>query len=156
MSAPPQHVKVVCQNRKARHLYHLEDRFEAGLVLTGTEVKSLRAGRASLVEAYARPVGEELFIHGFHIPPYEAGNRHNVDPVRPRKLLLHRREIDKLIGAATRKGFALVPLRVYFKNGRAKIEIALGRGKKDYDKRQDLKRREQELEMRRATARARR
>lgn len=154
MSAPDKTaVKIVCQNRKARHEYQLEDRFEAGLVLTGTEVKSLRQGKGSLAESYARAVGEELFIIDFHIPPYEQGNIHNTDPVRPRKLLLHRREINKMIGAASRQGFALVPVSVYFKNGRAKVEIALGKGKKMHDKREDMKKRDQEREMRRKLSR---
>ena len=151
MSIPTQpHTKTVCRNRKARYTYHIEDTYEAGLVLTGTEVKSLRAGRASLAESFAVPVGDELYLAGFHIPPYEQGNIHNVEPVRRRKLLLHRREIDRLIGAVSRKGYTLVPLSVYFKKGLAKVEIAVARGKKLYDKREDVKRRDHEREMDRA------
>jgi len=142
--------KIVCRNRKARHLYTIEETYEAGLMLTGTEVKSLRQGRGSLAESFAQPVGDELFICGFHIPPYEQGNIQNVDPVRVRKLLLNRREINRLIGAVSRKGYTLVPLAVYFKNGRAKVELAVARGKKLYDKREDLKRRDQQREIDRA------
>src|SRR5436190_13571494 len=104
--------RILCQNRKARHEYHIDEVFEAGLVLTGTEIKSLRQGKGSLQEAYANLKGEEAWIFQFHIPPYEQGNRFNVDPVRPRKLLLHKREIGKLAGAVSRKGFTLVPLDV--------------------------------------------
>ena len=139
--------KPVCQNRKARHEYHIEDVYEAGLVLRGTEVKSLREGRGSLTESYALPIDDEIFLDGFHIPPYEKGNIHNVDPTRRRKLLLHRREIERMIGAVTRKGYTLVPLSVYFKNGRAKLELAVARGKKLYDKRETMKKRDQEREM---------
>jgi len=142
--------KVVALNRKARHLYQIDDTFEAGLVLTGTEVKSLRQGRASIAEAFAGPIGTELWLSGMHIPPYEQGNVHNVEPARRRKLLLHRREIDKLLGAATRKGYTIVPMAVYFKAGKAKIELGLGRGKNLYDKRQDLKQKDQKRDMDRA------
>jgi len=149
MSPQPEGIKVIAQNRKARHLYEIEETFEAGIVLSGTEVKSLRMGRASLAESYAQPSANELFLLNFHIPPYEKGNIYNVEPTRRRKLLLHRREIEKLIGAVTRKGYTLVPLSVYFKKGRAKVEIAIGRGKKEHDKREDIKKRDQEREMRR-------
>jgi SsrA-binding protein len=152
MTPAPSPRKLVCQNRKARHLYHIEETFEAGLALLGAEVKSLRKGRGSLVESFAHPAGSELYIHGFHIPPYEQATHETIDPVRPRKLLLHRREIDRLIGAVSRKGYTIVPLNVYFKDGRAKMEIGLGRGKKEYDKREDIKKRDQEREMRRATS----
>ena len=141
--------KIVCRNRKARFLYEIEDRFEAGLVLRGTEAKSLRQGKGSLAESFARATGDELFIHNFHIPPYEFGNVQNVDPVRPRKLLLHRREINRLIGAVSRKGYAIVPLSVYFRDGRAKMELALGRGKKLFDKRETIRKRDQEREVQR-------
>lgn len=149
-SAHGQGRKIVARNRKARHLFHIEDVFEAGLVLKGTEVKSLRQGRASIAEAFAAPVGTELWLSGMHIPPYEHGNINNVDPVRPRKLLLHRREIDRLLGSASRKGYTIVPLAVYFVGGKAKVELGLGRGKKLYDKREDMKRRDQERDMDRA------
>jgi SsrA-binding protein len=142
--------KIVAQNRKARHEFHIEEVFEAGLVLTGTEVKSLRLGKGSIVEAYVQAAGGELWLTGCHIPPYEQGNIHNVDPVRRRKLLLHKREIEKLAGAVSRKGYTIVPLQIYFKNGRAKIEIGLAKGKKLYDKRQDIKERDQKRDIDRA------
>ena len=145
--------KVFNSNRKAAHDYHLLERFEAGLVLTGTEVKSLRAGRASLVGAFARVRRGEVWLEALHIPPYDAGNRNNHDPLRRRKLLLHRREIRKLLGAVEQKGYALVPLELYFKNSHAKVTVALGRGKKEYDRRDDLKRRDAEREMARAVRR---
>lgn len=148
--------KIVAQNRKARHEYHIDEVFEAGLVLTGTEVKSLRSGKGSIAEAYVHPVGGELWLSKCHIPPYEHGNIHNVDPVRERKLLLHKREIQKLIGAVSRKGYTIVPLQIYFRQGRAKIEIALARGKKLYDKREDIKRRDQQRDMDRAIRSGRR
>lgn len=142
--------KIVAQNRKARHEYHIDEVFEAGLVLTGTEVKSLRSGKGSIVEAFVHPAQGELWLSKCHIPPYEHGNIHNVDPVRERKLLLHKKEIEKLIGAFSRKGFTIVPLQIYFKYGRAKIEIALARGKKLYDKREDIKKRDQQRDIDRA------
>lgn len=148
--------KTVAQNRKARHEYHIDEVFEAGLVLTGTEVKSLRSGKASIVEAYISPASGELWLVGCHIPPYEQGNIHNVDPLRRRKLLLHRREIEKLTGAVSKKGCTIVPLQIYFKKGRAKIEIALARGKKLHDKRQDIKARDQRREIDRALRSGRR
>ena len=122
-------------------------------MLTGTEVKSLRAGRASLIGAFARIKGSEVWLEALHIPPYEAGNIHNHDPLRTRKLLLHRREISRLLGAVEQKGLALVPLELYFKNSHAKVTIALGRGKKEYDRRDDLRRRDAEREMARAVRR---
>ncbi len=142
-------IKIVCQNRKARFLYEIEDTYEAGLVLKGTEVKSLRLGLGSLTESYAHAREGELFLINFHIPPYEHGNIYNVEATRSRKLLLHKREIEKLIGASTRKGYTLVPLSVYFKKGKAKVELGIGRGKKEHDKRDDIKKREQDREMRR-------
>jgi SsrA-binding protein len=129
-------IKTVAQNRKAYHEYHILESLEAGLALTGTEVKSLRAGRASLKEAYARPEGGELWLLGAHIAHYEAGNRVNHEPLRPRKLLLHRDQIDHLTSQAKEKGLTMVPLKLYFKNGRAKMELGLAKGKKLYDKRQ--------------------
>ena len=117
--------KTVCQNRKAHHEYLIEETLEAGLELRGTEVKSLRQGQGSLAEAYAQIKGREAWVQQFHIQPYDHGNRFNVDPVRPRRLLLHRREIDRLFGAVSRKGYTLVPLKVYFTRGRAKMLIGL-------------------------------
>ncbi len=134
--------KLIAANRRARHEYHIEEAVEAGLALTGTEVKSLRAGRVSLVEAYARIQRGEVWLHHLHIPPYEAGNIFNHEPLRPRKLLLHRREIHRLAGRAGQKGYTLVPLRLYFKRGVAKVELALARGKKLYDKRAAIGERE--------------
>jgi len=143
---------TVALNRRARHDYAIEDTVEAGLVLTGTEIKSIRAGRANLAEAYARIERGEAWLIGAHIAPYEQGNRYNHDPVRSRKVLLHRREIEKLIGAVEQQGLTLVPLELYFRNGRAKVTLALGRGKKLHDKRQDLKRRIAERETARAVS----
>ena len=130
--------KLIAQNRKARHDYHIEDVFEAGLVLTGTEVKSLRAGRASLVDGYATLSGGEAFLQGVHIPEYTQGTWTNHEPRRVRKLLLHKRELLRLIGETRESGLTLVPLELYFKDGKAKVALALARGKKTYDKRQDL------------------
>jgi len=149
--APPAERKQsVARNPKATHDYHILDSWETGIVLTGTEVKSLRSGKASIKEAYARVRRGEVFLEGMNITPYEQGNRYNHDPVRSRKLLLHRREIEKLIGAVEQRGLALVPLELYFKNGRAKVMLALGRGKKQHDKRETLKRRAAAREMARA------
>jgi SsrA-binding protein len=130
--------KLIAQNRKARHDYHIEDVFEAGLVLTGTEVKSLRAGRASLVDGYATLSGGEAFLQGVHIPQYTEGTWTNHEPRRVRKLLLHKHELIKLIGKTKESGLTLVPIELYFKDGKAKVAIALARGKKSYDKRQDM------------------
>lgn len=130
--------KLIAQNRKARHDYHIEDVFEAGLVLTGTEVKSLRAGRASLVDAYATLKDGEAFLQGMHIPEYTEGTWTNHEPRRVRKLLLHKRELLRLVGKTKESGLTLVPIELYFKDGKAKVAIALARGKKSYDKRQDL------------------
>jgi SsrA-binding protein len=139
--------KLVCQNRKASFDYFIEERLEAGIALTGAEAKSLRHGHGSLSEAYAQVKGGEAWILQFHVPPYDHGNIQNGDPVRPRKLLLHRREIDRLAKHVARRGFALVPLKVYFRRGRVKIEIGLARGKKAYDKRETLKQRDHAREM---------
>ena len=130
--------KVVAQNRKARHDYHVEDTYEAGLVLQGTEVKSLRAGRASLVDGFAEVHEGEMFLHGVHIPVYAEGTWTNHEPRRVRKLLLNRHEIDKIESRVNERGLTVVPLSIYFKDGRAKVEIALARGKKAYDKRHAL------------------
>ncbi len=130
--------KLIAQNKKARHDYHIEDVFEAGLVLTGTEVKSLRAGRASLVDGYATLTDGEAFLQGVHIPQYTEGTWTNHEPRRVRKLLLHKHELLRLIGKTKESGLTLVPLELYFKDGKAKVAIALARGKKSYDKRQDM------------------
>ena len=144
--------KLIAQNKKARHDYHIEDVVEAGLVLTGTEVKSLRLGRASLVDAYAIRRGDELWLKGMHIPEYTHGTWTNHEPRRTRKLLLHRSEIEKLIRAVDQQGVSLIPLALYFKDGYAKIELATGRGKKAYDKRQAIAKRDADREARRALA----
>ncbi|MCW2849320.1 MAG: SsrA-binding protein [Marmoricola sp.] len=130
--------KLIAQNRKARYDFHIDDTVEAGLVLVGTEVKSLRAGRATLVDGFAEIEGGEAYLHGVHIPEYTQGTWTNHEPRRVRKLLLNRHEIDKLEGKVHEKGFTLIPLSLYFKDGRAKVEIALARGKKTYDKRHAL------------------
>ena len=130
--------KVVAQNKKARHDYHIEDTYEAGLVLVGTEVKSLRMGRASLVDGFVDIDGSEAWLHGVHIPEYSQGTWTNHAARRKRKLLLHKTEIDKLQRKVAEKGFTIVPLSLYFKDGRAKVEIGLARGKKEYDKRHSL------------------
>ena len=145
--------KLIAQNKKARHDYHLDDIYEAGLVLTGTEVKSLRAGRASLVDAYARIKDGEVWLEGAHIPEWDKGSWTNHEPRRPRKLLLHRDEIARLIGKTKESGLTIVPLSMYFKDGKAKVEIALARGKKSYDKRQTLAARDAEREIARAAGR---
>jgi SsrA-binding protein len=141
---------VVARNKRARHDYHILETWEAGLVLTGTEVKSLRNGKANLADSYAVVRDGELFLLNMHISPYEQGNQFNHDPTRTRKLLLHRREIRKLIGAVERQGLTLVPLDLYFKRGVAKVTLALGKGKKLHDKRAAERRREDEREMARA------
>ncbi|ASR54069.1 SsrA-binding protein SmpB [Cellulomonas sp. CW35] len=142
--------KLVAANRKARHDYTIEDVFEAGVVLTGTEVKALRAGRASLVDGWCEIEGGEAWLHGVHIPEYAQGTWTNHAPRRKRKLLLHREEIDRLESRTREKGHTVVPLALYFLDGRAKVEIALARGKKDWDKRQALRERQDNLEAQRA------
>jgi len=142
--------KVVIENRKARHEYHIEDTFEAGIVLTGTEVKSLRTGRGNLQDSFARIENGEVFLYNMHISPYEPGNRFNHDPKRPRKLLLHKMEINRLIGKVKERGFTLVPLRVYFKKNWAKVELALAKGKKLYDRRQDIAAKDAQRDLERA------
>ena len=131
-------VKVLATNKKARHEFFIEETYECGIELKGTEVKSIRRGRVNLKEGYCSVDNGEVFMKQVHISPYEQGNIFNVDPLRVRKLLLHKHEIRKLIGATTVKGYSLVPLSMYLKNGRVKVEIALAKGKKLYDKRQDL------------------
>ena len=142
--------KTVCENRKARHDYFIHETYEAGIELFGTEVKSLRAGRANLKDAYGAVKKGELFIEGMHISPYEQGNIFNRDPLRPKKLLMHKSEIMKLFGKTREKGFTLVPLRVYFKRGRAKMEIALASGKHTFDKRRTLADKEMKCDVERA------
>jgi SsrA-binding protein len=147
---------LVCRNRRAFHDYHIFDRIECGIVLTGTEVKSLRAGQASLEDAYARVEDGEVWLIGSEIPEYSMGNRMNHKPKRPRKLLLHKREIGKFVGKASQQGFTLVPLRIYFKRGLAKVELAVARGKQLHDKREALKAADAKREMSRAMAGRRR
>lgn len=130
--------KILATNKKARHDYFIDEVFECGIELKGTEVKSIRQGRVNLKEGYASVDNNEVFLKQVHISPYDQGNRFNVDPLRTRKLLLHKSEIRKLIGATTVKGYSLVPMSMYLKNGRVKLELGLGKGKKLYDKRQDL------------------
>ena len=142
--------RVVATNRRATHDYHIDERIEAGLVLTGTEVKSLRDGRAQLADAYASGEGNEFYLYNLHISPYEAGNRFNHDPTRRRKLLLHRREMRRLGALVSRKGLTLVPLQIYFLRGYAKVLLGVARGKKAYDKRQAIAERDASREMRRA------
>ncbi|NLU71113.1 SsrA-binding protein SmpB [Streptomyces sp. HNM0575] len=148
--------KLIAQNKKARHDYHILDTYECGIALTGTEVKSLRQGRASLVDGFAQLDGGEVWLHNVHIPEYAQGTWTNHTARRKRKLLLHRYEIDKLIGKTQETGHTLVPLQLYFFNGRAKVEIALAKGKKEYDKRHALRERQDRRESDRAMAAARR
>jgi SsrA-binding protein len=147
--------KVIARNRRARHDYHIEDTYEAGLVLTGTEVKSLRLGRASLADGFAQISDGEAWLHNVHIPEYIQGTWTNHTPRRIRKLLLHRSEIDRLVSKTTEQGLTLVPLELYFKDGHVKVEIAVARGKRTYDKRQDLAKRDAAREMDRALRRRR-
>jgi SsrA-binding protein len=132
-------IKLLATNKKARHDYFIEDTYEAGIALTGTEVKSMRSSRTNIRDSYVQIKGAEAFVFNLHISPYEKGNIFNTDPLRTRKLLLHKREISKLLGLTTQKGYTLTVLSVYLKRGRVKLEIGLARGKKLYDKRQDLK-----------------
>src|SRR5438876_8821650 len=143
-------IHVVTRNRRAFHDYEVLDRIECGIALVGTEVKSLRDGHANLEDAYAKIEAGEVWLVGSEIPEYAMGNRLNHKPKRPRKLLLHRREIEKFAGKATQRGFTLVPLRMYFKNGRAKVELAVARGKQQHDKRHDLKKADAQRDIRRA------
>jgi SsrA-binding protein len=143
-------IKIVATNRKATHDFHLENRYEAGLVLTGTEIKSIRAGRVNLGDGYVQPRDGELWLLNVHIGPYEPSGRHGHEPLRPRKLLLHRREIDRLISRVQERGYTIVPLRLYLKRGLAKVEIALARGKRKYDKRQAIAKRDAQREIDRA------
>jgi SsrA-binding protein len=143
-------IKIVAQNRKARHNYFIEERYEAGMALQGTEVKALREGRANIKDGYARITNGEVFLMDVHISPYAFGNRLNHDPLRPRKLLLHGREIHRLMGKVKERGFSLIPLGIYFSHGRAKVTLALAKGKKLYDKREALKRKAMEKEVERS------
>ena len=143
--------KLVANNKKARHDYFIEEAYEAGIVLTGTEIKSVRQGKVSIKESYAKVDNGEVMVYGMNISPYEQGNRYNVDPLRPRKLLMHKKEIRKLIGATTREGMTLVPLQMYInERGMAKMEIGLARGKKNYDKREATAKRDAARDMERA------
>ncbi|MCX6340567.1 MAG: SsrA-binding protein SmpB [Candidatus Aureabacteria bacterium] len=142
--------KLIATNRKARHDYQILETFEAGLALKGTEVKSLRQGRANINDSYGMVAGGEAFLCNAHVSPYEFGNRENPDPLRKRKLLLHKREIAYLEGQTAQKGLACIPLKLYFKEGRAKVELALAKGKKAHDKRETIKRRVAEREIERA------
>lgn len=146
MKMAKEEMKLVANNKKAYHDYFIEEKYEAGLVLHGTEVKSLRMGKCSIKEAFIRIENGEVFIYGMHISPYEKGNIFNKDPLRVRKLLLHKQQIRKLIGNSAEKGYTIVPLQIYFKDGRAKIEIGLAKGKKLYDKRQDIAKKDQRRE----------
>ena len=146
----PNELQSIARNRRARYDYHVLDSWEAGIVLSGTEVKSLRDGRANLTDAYGIVKDGEVWLLNLHISPYERGTHFNHEPTRSRKLLLHRKEIRKLIGAVERQGLTLVPLELYFKGGRAKVRLALGKGKKQHDKRADDKKREDERDMARA------
>ena len=148
--AKPTGEKLISDNRRARHDYHLLDRFEAGLVLAGTEVKALREGKISLQQAYAEVNEGEAWLVGVHISEYGQGNRANHDPDRPRKLLLHRREIDRLYGQVREKGATIVPTRMYFKDGRVKVELALAKGKELHDKRRDIAARDAKRQIERA------
>lgn len=145
-----QKIKIIAENRKARHDYTIHETYEAGIALTGTEVKSLRAGKANLKDSYAQVTKQaEVFVYNLHISPYDHGNIFNHDPLRNRRLLLHRAEINKLIGKVREKGYSLVPLKLYFKHGLVKMELALAVGKKLYDKRQDLAKKDAQREMER-------
>ena len=148
--------KIIANNKKARHDYFIDEVYEAGIVLTGTEIKSIRQGKINLKESFAKIEGGEIIVYQMHISPYEQGNRYNVDPVRPRKLLLHKQEIRKLIGYTTQKGMTLVPLSVYInERGRAKMEIAVARGKKLYDKREDIAKRDSDRRIQQEIKKAR-
>ena len=148
-------IKIVCQNRKARHDYFIDEVSEAGLVLLGPEVKSLRDGRASLVDSYARVKKGEVFLYNMHISPYPFAHNMNLDPTRPRKLLFNKREIKRLIGKTEERGYTLIPTKVYFSRGKAKVEIALAKGKRKYDKRRSLKEKELKKDMEEARKRGR-
>ena len=141
------HIKIVTENRKARHNYFIEETYEAGLVLLGTEVKSLRLGRVNLKDSYAKINKGEVFVHQIHIGAYPFAHYDNHDPLRKRKLLLHKYEINKLYGKVNEKGFSLIPLKIYFQNGKAKLTLALARGKRKYDKRESIRRRDEQRDL---------
>lgn len=143
-------IKIVCENRKARHDYFIHEAYETGIELQGTEVKSLRAGKANLKDSFATIQNGEIYLENMHISPFEQGNIFNHDPLRKRKLLMHKSEIMKLFGETRQKGYTLVPLKIYFKHGRAKLELALASGKHNYDKREDLKKKADKREVERA------
>ncbi|WP_300409731.1 SsrA-binding protein SmpB [Lagierella sp.] len=145
--------KLLASNKKARHEYFIEQEYEAGIVLKGTEVKSLRQRKVSIKESFCQIRNGEVYIYGMHISPYEQGNIHNVDPVRTRKLLLHRREINRLIGATKEKGYTLIPLSIYLKDGLVKIQLGLAKGKKIHDKRQSIAKRDSERRIQQALRR---
>lgn len=142
--------KVIAQNKKAFHDFFIEETFEAGIVLQGTEIKAIRAGRVNLKDSYAQIKNGEMFLLGMHVSPYEQGNRYNHDPLRTRKLLLHKKEINKLIGETKEAGYSMVPVKLYLKNGFAKVQIGLAKGKKKFDKREDLKKKEAKRDIERA------
>jgi len=142
-----EHKKILTENRKARHDYFIDDEYEAGMVLLGTEVKSLRLGRVNLKDSYAKIKNGEVFVHQMHIGQYPFAYYDNHDPLRPRKLLLHNHEIRKLIGKVQEKGYSLIPMRVYFKNGKVKMSLALARGKRKYDKRESIRKRDEKRDM---------
>jgi SsrA-binding protein len=144
-----ENIKIICKNRKAFFNFEIEDTFECGIVLLGSEVKSLRNGKANLSDSYGKVRNGEIFLIDAHISPYEQSNRLNHDPLRQRKLLLHKREIKRLTGKVAERGFSLIPLKMYFKNGKVKVEMALARGKKTYDKREVIKKKEQRRELER-------
>lgn len=145
-----QYDKPIAQNKKASHDYFIEDTYEAGIVLKGTEIKSIRAGRVNLKDSHVRIVNGEAMLINMHISQYEQGNRFNHDPTRSRKLLLHRKEIDKLVGLTQQQGYTIVPLKLYIKDGFAKVLIGIGKGKKKYDKREDLKKKQMKRDIDRA------
>ena len=147
---PSEGIKIVSENRKAFHDYFIDDRVEAGIILTGTEIKSIRNGKVNLKDSYARINNGEIWVYQMHISAYEQGNRYNHDPLRPRKVLLHRAEINKLVGKIQLQGLTLLPIKIYLKNGMAKVELAVGQGKKNYDKRQVLAEREGKRDIERA------
>ncbi|RJQ65647.1 MAG: SsrA-binding protein SmpB [Desulfobacteraceae bacterium] len=144
-----EHIKIIADNRKARFDYHVVERFEAGMMLTGTEVKALRQGKANLKDSYARIKKGEVFVYQLHISPYTHATYDNHDPLRPRKLLLHRQEIRQLFGKVNERGFTLVPLRLYFRDGLVKMELALAKGKLKYDKRDSIRRRDEQRDLQR-------
>jgi SsrA-binding protein len=143
------HIKVIAENRKARHDYTIEDKFEAGLVLKGTEVKALREGRANLKDSYAKVRNAEMYVYQMHISAYSHASYENHDPLRPRKLLLHKYEIKQLIGKITERGYALIPLLLYFRDGKVKLQLALAKGKRKYDKRETIRRRDEQRDLER-------